>query len=404
MQNNDSTTEINEKFRAQIYDRIFEDKIGYCKDRLIVFYKKAYQMIDCGDKYEFKELKRYDLNNISENRKRRKHFSIRKSDIVKVEICGKINNFFMMDGADLIFYINKGKKQKKMEFRLFGRVNRFEIKNYLSSTENIHIEFVERKDERVSNFSLLDSEELTLRSSLLAYYNKKRSLIMKIITLLAVISVILAFVGSSFETEPGNIIKGIGALLIFVCYLIYIKYNDCVFFIFPQTKVVSKYERLRTDCFGVIMIPTIFVMFAEINNYGSIVDFTLYAVISITVAVVMLLLFVILAHEHRKKIHLLFACALLCVICAFVEVCSVNSMYCIETMDTYQTTVLDKRESASAYNNIYFYSVKLSNGRVREISVKEDEYQSIVKGKTKAAVKECRGLLGIVWAEIELEN
>lgn len=397
-------------------DSDFKERIEFGEKSLVVYCKRAYQMIDFGDRFIFAEIRGFDgecidavyyLKSLSlDSLRGRKKFIIKKSDITKAEIFGTYKDYFTLSGAEIVLHYKKRKREKRVVLRLFGEINQFTVRDFLHDVGDVQFISGKASEMTYAKNAYFHKDEPGVYGSLVTYFNNKCGVISRLMWFLAILSVVLMFIGASQNAPYSDIIKGISTLLPLLIFFLYIKYNRLIYFISSSFgEAQPKYERKRAECYCKIVIPTIFAMLGSVFSFGMIIEMRAYVIASLIFSAVMLALFLIFTSEYKTRFKLVFICVMVCVIYSFVAVNDFNKIYHVEDGKAYQTVVVNKRERVGGKaGTTYYFSIKLKNGELKEITVKESQYDSVIEGKTTVTVSEYRGIFGIACAEVELED
>lgn len=373
-------------------DLKFKEFISYGKNSLVVFRNVPYQMFNYRYGFYLVEIpgffgddtKKCDVSAINvvdklpeKLPKLRKKIYIKKSDIISAEICGNVKDYFVLVCGNITFSIRKKFGVKKMTFELPGEVNQFVVRDFLDGIENIVIKNSDGGDVHSSIFGP-DRNEHTTIGALIKFFNKKGRAINIINWILAILSIVLVFAGSSPYNEYGNLIKGIAAVLPLVIYIIYLKYNGLLRFISFGGRAKSPYEKSHAECFIKITLPMIFVLLSETYQFKVICSMYEYANLSLLIALCMVILFAVFTYGWRLRKMTLFVCIAMCIFYSFAAVNAVNMAFGGELVETYNEEIIYKgvRQNSSGAD-VYYYVVWIENSRY-EFIVDKEEYDSLI--------------------------
>lgn len=399
-------------------DEKFKQCIEYGERSMIVFRKIPYQMIDRGDSFYFVEIPGYvsddtdvlDPNVIcnfdamgEESWRRRKKFTIRKSDIIEAEMGGRFMGYFnRLCGYVSISYM-KGARLKRLAFYLPGVNNPFELKKFFGDI-NVTINSSEARCKGLKG-RFLDKCEDTVIGALLKFFNKKSRLINLVNWLLAVASVLLIVLSVACDFSRKNVMMGVAALLPLGIYLNYIRYNGLLGLLLTGMRRKTGYHKRKPACFGKIIVPTVALLMTEVVQLSELVSFRQYVLLGLGLGLALAALYdtfvpLLIAKEWWRRGLVGGA---MCLFYAFMAVLPVNWLW-VKQVDT---RVIDYPGSygygqQSRGETFHYCKVKTNDKATYTFYISPQDYEKLERHELSAQVDEFSGLLQLHYYEFEL--
>lgn len=396
-------------------DDKFKQLTEHGERSITVFRRIPYQMVDMGDSFYFVELNGFygdnpdelDLNAVynfdalkEKKPKHKKQFSIKKCDILDVEIGGKFSGYFQRQCGCLTITFLKGNRMTTQTFYLPGENNQFAVKKFLGDVD-VKINPSEEVNRRAKG-RFLDKNEKTVIGALVNFFNKKGRAINLFNWLLSAASFLLVLFHAIFDAPYQSVTRGIAALLPLVIYLNYIRYNGILRLV-SSGKTAKPYHKTNAECFIKVILPTVATLMAEIDYLGTLVSFQSYFILGMMISLLLTTLFDWFVPRNGSEwVKRGLICCAMCFFYVFTAMNFVNRM--VPTLIS--SEVLDYPssfgyESQSDSSPAYYGKVLLIHDE-RQFRISREEYERLEHHELSVQVDQCVGLLGLKYYDFTL--